>query len=100
MGNLTELLAKLQPAVYQERTVTAPGERHGKNPAFVESVAQINVRRAVKAVVERSFILEEMVAGEKIGIIGAMHHLDTGMVDFFDDAAVFNAADIARLRAS
>lgn len=99
MGNLTELLAKLQPAVYQERTVLDPEARNGSNPEFVASVAAINVHRTIKAVVERSFILEELVESEKIGIVGGMHDLATGVVTFYDDAMVFNAADIARLRA-
>jgi carbonic anhydrase len=58
MGNLTDLLAKLQPAVYQERTVTDPALRNAKNGVFVENVAKINVRRSVRAIVERSFLLE------------------------------------------
>jgi carbonic anhydrase len=98
MGNLTELLAKLQPAVYQERTILAPEERTAKNPAFVESVAQINVRRSVRSVIERSFILEHLVREERIGVIGGMHDLNTGVVDFFEDTSVFSARDLERLR--
>src|SRR5690606_40733640 len=52
MGNLTELLSKLQPAVYQERTVLNPDERASKNHDFVENVARINVHRSVRAVIE------------------------------------------------
>jgi len=100
MGNLTELLAKLQPAVYQERTVLEPAARTSKNREFVESVAKINVQRAVKAVVERSFILEHMVIEEKIGVVGGLHSLDTGVVEFFEDTFLFGANDVARLRSS
>jgi carbonic anhydrase len=98
MGNLTELLAKLQPAVYQERSVTDPEARTAKNSRFVESVARINVRRSVVAVIERSFILEHLVLERRIGVIGAMHHLDTGLVDFDEAAGVFTDEDVARLR--
>jgi carbonic anhydrase len=98
MGNLTELLAKLQPAVYQEQTFLAPEERTGKNKDFVENVARINVYRSVKAIIERSFILEQMVEEEKIGLIGAMYDLSTGKVDFYDDTAVFGPEDVQRLR--
>ena len=98
MGNLTELLAKLQPAVYQERTILAPEERTASNPLFVESVAQINVRRSVRAVIERSFILEHLVREERIGVIGGMHDLNTGVVEFFEDTGVFSARDVERLR--
>ena len=99
MGNLTELLAKLQPAVYQERTVKDPEQRCSKNSGFVENVARINVHRSVLAVVERSYILERMIEDGKIGVVGGMHSLETGLVEFYDDASVFTAEDVARLRA-
>lgn len=85
MGNLTELLAKLQPAVYEEKSVTAAEERNSKNPQFVESVAAINVRRSVKSVISRSYILEQMIEKGEIAIIGAMHNLESGMVEFYED---------------
>ncbi len=99
MGNLTELLAKIQPAIYQERTVLDPEQRTSKNHEFVESVARINVRRSVKAVIERSFILEQLVEDEKIGVVGATHNLETGVVDFHAEEGVFTTADVKRLRA-
>jgi carbonic anhydrase len=83
MGNLTELLSKLQPAVYQENETT--GERSSKNATFVENVAQINVKRSVKSIIERSFILEQMLENGEIGIVGGMHDLETGKVTFYDD---------------
>lgn len=98
MGNLTELLAKLQPAVYQEQTVLDPDQRSAKNPGFVENVARINVHRSVKAVIERSFILEHLVMDQKIGVVGAMHDLTTGLVEFYEDASVFTDEDVGRLR--
>lgn len=98
MGNLTELLAKLQPAVYQERSITAVEERIGSNPTFVESVARINVLRNVRAVVERSFVLEHLVLEQKIGVVGGMHDLATGKVDFYEDSFVFRPEDVQRVR--
>ncbi len=88
MGNLTELLSKLQPAIYQERTTTE--ERSSKNSEFVENVAQINVKRSVKSILDRSDILKQMVNNGEIGIIGAMHNIETGEVTFYDDVAFFN----------
>jgi carbonic anhydrase len=98
MGNLTELLAKLQPAVYQERTVVEPSARTAKNKDFVENVARINVLRSVRAVVERSFLLEQLVEAGKIGVVGGMHNLETGLVEFYEDAFVFTREDVQRLR--
>ena len=83
MGNLTELLSKIQPAVYQEKqTVT---DRNASNSNFVENVAEINVKRSVKNIIERSFILEQMVENGEIGIVGAMHNIETGEVTFYSD---------------
>ena len=85
MGNLTELLSKIQPAVYAESETTNIEKRNSKNGKFVEKVATINVKRSVKNIIERSFILEQMVENGEIGIVGAMYNIETGGVEFYDD---------------
>jgi carbonic anhydrase len=97
LGNLTELLSKIQPAVYQEKSVADPAERHSGNKEFVANVARLNVHRSVRSVIDRSFILERMIEEEKIGVVGGMHDLDSGRVEFYDDARVFCKADFERL---
>ena len=83
MGNLTELLSKIQPSVYQEKETT--DNRTSKNSEFVENVAEINVKRSVKNIIERSFVLEQMLEEGQIGIVGAMHDIESGKVIFYDD---------------
>ena len=83
MGNLTELLSKIQPAVYEEKVTTS--ERSSKNSEFVENVAEINVKRSVRNIIERSFVLEQMLDQGQIGIVGAMHDIESGKVTFYDD---------------
>ena len=83
MGNLTALLSKIQPAVYDEKTVTE--NRSSNNPDFVEKVAAINVKRTVQGVMERSPILKEMIEKGEIGIVGGTHDLATGHVTFFEN---------------
>lgn len=95
MGNLTELLSKLQPAVYEERTVTNPDERNSSNPRFVENVTLLNVNRSVKSIVSRSYILEQMVERGEVGIIGAKHDLESGAVIFYDETFLTSKKDIA-----
>lgn len=85
MGNLTELLSKLQPAVYAEREFREPDQRTSKNAVFVERVAAINVRRSVKSVIERSYIIEQMVESGALGVVGGMYDVETGKVEFFED---------------
>jgi carbonic anhydrase len=83
MGNLTELLSKIQPAVYQEKKTLE--DRTSNNAPFVENVAKINVKRSVKNIIERSNILERMIENSEIGIVGAMHNIETGKVKFYTD---------------
>lgn len=88
MGNLTELLSKIQPAVYQEKTIRE--NRTSSNTTFVENVAEINVKRNVKNIIERSFVLEQMIENGEIGIVGAMHNIETGEVSFYDEVTFIN----------
>lgn len=87
MGNLTELLAKIQPAIYEEKTIQE--NRNSSNSLFVENVAAINVKRTVNSIIQRSSIIKEMIDNKQIGIVGGMHNLDTGEVEFYEDAIFF-----------
>lgn len=82
MGNLTELLSKIQPSVYAETETHV--NRSASNPKFVENVSEINVKRNVNNIIERSYILEQMIENGEIGIVGAMHNIETGEVTFYD----------------
>ena len=82
MGNLTALLSKIQPAVYDEKTETE--NRSSKNADFVEKVATINVKRTVQGIMQRSPILKEMIEKGEIGIVGGTHDISTGQVTFFE----------------
>ena len=94
LGNLTELLSKIQPAVYQETTTSATKDRTSKNKTFVENVADINVKNSVKAIISRSTILEQMLEKGEIAIVGAKHYLDTGIVNFYDESWVSNNKEV------
>lgn len=83
LGNLSTLLNKIQPSVYFERSIT--DDRTSNNPEFVERVTQIQVRRSVESIVERSVVLREMIEREEAGLIGAMYNVDTGAVEFLED---------------
>jgi carbonic anhydrase len=90
MGNLTALLSKLQPAVYEEKTET--GNRNSGNEHFVEKVSVINVKRTVHAIMERSPILKEMIQSGAIGIVGGTHEITSGNVYFYEDTLIINDA--------
>jgi carbonic anhydrase len=81
MGNLTTLLSKIRPAV-EEETLTKEN-RNSDNAVFVENVTNINVKRAVKSIIEQSPILKEMIESGQIGIVGGTHDITTGVVTFY-----------------
>jgi len=83
MGNLTALLSKIQPAVYDEQTVSE--NRNSSNSEFVEKVSIINVKRTVQSVIERSPILKEMFISGDINIIGATQDISSGEVAFYEN---------------
>lgn len=83
LGNLTTLLNKIEPSVYFERTVLE--ERTSANTQFVERVTEIQVRRSVEAIIERSVVLRQMIEAGSLGLIGGMYNIDSGRVDFFED---------------
>jgi carbonic anhydrase len=97
MGNLTELLSKVQPAIHMETSTKDEQKRNSKNPEFVENVADLNVHHSVRAIINRSIILEQMIEKGEIAIIGGKHHLDTGVVEFFEDTHITSKEDIVKM---
>lgn len=83
MGNLTNLLAKIRPAVDDEKTTTE--NRTSSNGEFVEKVATLNVKHTVKAITERSPILKELIESGQVGIVGGSHNIATGEVTFYPE---------------
>jgi carbonic anhydrase len=81
MGNLTALLTKIRPAVDEENSVKE--NRTSSNSEFVEKVTNINVKRTMKGILERSPILKEMVESGMIDLVGGTHDISTGVVTFF-----------------
>lgn len=83
LGNLSTLLNKIQPSIYLERTVTH--DRTSKNPEFVHRVSEIHVRRSVNEILERSWVIRDLVRDGDVGIIGGLYDLASGEVDFLQD---------------
>lgn len=86
IGHLTDLLNKIRPAVEEETTVL--DNRNSGNENFVEKVSEINVKRTVKAILERSLILRQMIDKGEIGIVGGIHDITTGKVEFLPETMI------------
>jgi len=87
MGNLTSLLSKIRPAIDDEASVTE--NRNSNNEDFVEKVTAINVKRTMDSIVQRSPILKEMLGRKEILLVGGVHNIATGEVEFNDDLPVY-----------
>jgi carbonic anhydrase len=81
LGNLTELLAKIKPAI---EATSYTGDRSAKNYAFVDAVARKNVEMTVANIPKDSPVLAELEAKGEIKVTGAMYNLETGAVEFFE----------------
>lgn len=81
LGSLTGLLAKIKPAIAAVPDDGSP--RTSKNDAFVQKVADANVRLVMQQIRERSPVLREMLDEKQIGLVGGMYDLSTGAVTFF-----------------
>ena len=84
LGNITEMLSKIQPAVAESR-VSFDGAATGSNPEFVDVVGINNVIWAVHEIRANSPILAEMERNGAIRIIGGYYDMHTGKVDFFEN---------------
>lgn len=82
MGHLTGLLNKIAPALHAVRA-----DGHGKTPTdeLVELVAQENMRHQMRAIVERSPILEHLLNDGQIGIVGGIYSVESGTVEFTEE---------------
>ena len=89
MGNLTGLLSKIDPAV---ASAEASGVSRNDQEAFLQRTIDHNVRLVVREIREKSPILAELVAKGTIGLIGAVHDIASGAVEFLEDTLVVGQA--------
>ena len=82
LGNITEMLSKLMPAV--EQTDGFDDERTNDNEAFVHAVTEQNVRLNVQRIREESPVLKKMEDEGAIAICGAIYDMGNGTVTFLD----------------
>jgi len=79
MGNITNLLQKIKPAVMSindtERTFTDDE---------IEKVSSLNVQMSINRIRAESAILSEMEKNGDIEIVGSVYDVSTGLVRFFD----------------
>ncbi len=81
LGNLTQMLDKIMPAVAAVETPEGVA-RDSSNLDFVNEVAQKNVALTVENIKAQSPVLREMLEQGEIDIMGAIYDVKSGLVSF------------------
>jgi len=81
MGNLTTLLQKVQPAIWKEKLTLE--NRTGSNEKFVKNVTEMNVHLSIERIKNESPIIAILEEQGLIKIIGGLHDIETGAVNFY-----------------
>jgi len=84
LGNLTSLLAKINPAIQNVKEPTDPTQRTSQNSSFVDAVALENIKLTVQNIKTYSNVLRDMEERGAIKIIGAIYNVKSGEVSFLD----------------
>ena len=80
LGNITEMLEKITPAV-KLSSEQVEGEASSANNEFVNKTIANNVMLTIERIREKSPILKEMEDNGEISIIGGVYSLTTGAVN-------------------
>jgi len=80
LGNITEMLSKIKPAVTLASNEVS-GEKNSSNKEFVNKTIIHNVHLTIDRIREKSPILKEMEEKDEIKIIGGVYSLSTGKVE-------------------
>ncbi len=86
LGNLTQMLDKIMPAVNAISTSEGT-DRSSQNLDFVNQVAVKNVELTITRLKRNSPVLNDMFEDGDINIVGAMYDVKTGKVTFLDEVA-------------
>lgn len=83
LGNLTELLEKIEPAINDVKGFSVE-ERTVENAEFVSAVIKQNVKQTVSDIRRRSPVLSDLEKNSEIRIVGAVYSLKTGEVSLLE----------------
>jgi carbonic anhydrase len=82
--NLRAIVDRVRPSVEGLLTTDL---RHDVD-ALVKQAVRANIRASVNHLRHGSRVLEQLIQGEGLRVVGAEYSLETGLVEFFDAGAV------------
>ncbi|MGE0076464.1 MAG: carbonic anhydrase [Bacteroidales bacterium] len=74
LGNLTQLLAQIKPAIVKDAS----------EQNIIDETAKNNVKITIQDILSKSEVVSEMVHEGKVKIIGAFYDVETGIVTFME----------------
>jgi carbonic anhydrase len=80
LGYVNAMLRNFAPAIKATRPA---GEASGRNPAYVQAVADMHAKLSAAQVVARSEVVRQLVAQRRLRVVAAMHDVASGRVTFF-----------------
>jgi carbonic anhydrase len=81
LGNVTELIAKIKPAIRSVKD-GYQGITDDSNSDFVGKVVKENVHKTIANILRESHVLTDMLEAGEIDIVGAIYDVASGKVDF------------------
>ena len=98
-GHIGEITSLIAPAV--ERECNHKDNRNSGNAVFVDQICELNVGLQMQRILQRSEILQDLLQEQRIGLVGGLYDLETGVVTFppqyrwfhFSDALLHMEAD-------
>jgi carbonic anhydrase len=82
LGNLTQLLQKIIPAVDTVKQTTQASTLNCNDSATVNAIAKQNVLNMITQINEKSPVIKKLIDKKQVIIVGAMHDLSTGKIIF------------------
>lgn len=80
LGHLTGLLDRIQPSVVEAKQ-KLPGLAV-TDEKLIEEMAALNVHHVLQQIREQSPVLRELINSGKVSLVGGIHHLASGKVQF------------------
>lgn len=85
-GHITQLLAKIKPAIHAEKTTQT--NRSSSNLKYIKRVTEFNVANTLQQIYQQSEILRQMLERDEIGLVGALYDVASGKVNFSDFSSI------------
>lgn len=87
LANLDYLLGKIKPAVSDVEKQDNKQELNCKSNDTVDVIAKQNVVNQLQNIYNSSSVIKDLVDSKQIYLVGAMHDIKTGQINFFDKGA-------------